>query len=167
MNNKVHMAKYILSVATNNVTEDARENYKMVMDVNNLADCKVIFRTILGTVLKSISSNKYDSKIGLEIIGNEYSKLNLSPVLGDYNNYSSFVTLLVETRDKEYVHSELLDLYKHWIEVADSLMDDLKVYIYHSVLNALVKRNLVAEDLDFSEKVTEFVGNNNETYEDR
>ena len=167
MNSKVYMAKYIISIATNSITDTIREDYKTVMDISNAVDCKIIFRTLLDTILKSVSVNKYSPEIGITIMENEYSKLNLSNTIGDYAQYSTFVNLLIETCSKDYVYSELLGVYKHWIEVADNLSVELKTYIYHSVLNALVKRSLVTEDLEFSEKVTLFVSNNNETYENK
>lgn len=167
MDSKLSIAKYILAVATNTVTDSIRESYIQSVDADKAIGCEKILNTLLTTVQKSMDIDKYDVDTAKTIVETEFTKLNLANVLGEYTAYSAFVDLLVDTHSKQYMYSELMGLYKHWVEVADTLQDNLKTYIYHGVLNSLVKRNLVTEDLDFSEKVTAFVDGTDISEEER
>ena len=128
--------------------------------MTNNSDYKQVFKVLITTVLKGIVANQYDSVSAKTAIENEYTKLGLDTMLGEYSKWDKFIELIVETSATKYTYADLLNLFNHWADVADELEVELKICVYHGVVNALVRRGMVADDLELSEKLTSFASAN-------
>lgn len=155
MNNILQKADYMLALKTDTMTDEIRENYFVYLELNK--DLYLDgFALILDTIIKKIINNTLTSEKGIEIIKNEYSKLDMDIFFGDFLNIFPLISLLINrAKNEEGVNINIL---KQYIDIANNLnCEEIAISINYVVLNFLMVSNIIDEDIDFTKSVMEKV----------
>lgn len=148
--------KYILSLASNNVTDEIRQNFVADLGSDGL-NLKILGR-IFNTVGKMVVEGNYTVEEANNILIREYAAFNFSNLFGEYDQFLPFVKTVFE---EIKTGSNKLLRCKHIIESVDNIQNiAIKYGVCLSVLNCLINSNLVVEDIEFSESIMAFVDKN-------
>lgn len=164
MTNKgLSIAKYLLALATNTITDDIRAKYLTTIDISDNSDIYKLFKDIVSSVFSSINSNSmyYTIETGIKVLKTEYEIVGLNSLIGDFSQYEELFTKIAILKCDKSNKINLINnltVYKDLIDIVDRSESKIaKNGIYFAVLNFLVKKCLVTKDLTFSKKVIAYV----------
>lgn len=157
MQSILYKAKYLLALSTDTMTDEIRKDYA---DSILLSSAEAGYRIMNQVVVSFFQSNKYSADELKNKVELEYNGLGLIKVLGDYSKYSSLLNFMIDIYMSEHSYFELVNLYKDCIDFADKQENEVKMCLYNGVLKAIVCRNLILEDIQFSEMITGYVSKN-------
>ena len=146
-------ARYILSLASGSVSDSIRTDY-----LNDLTETELgapLFGNILSTIVKILSDGTIDIDAAKALINTEYIKCNINEKIGEYSKYENYINAIL---DQAISGSDRLERCKALILEADTIdLECIKIGTYSAVLDQLVVNFLVLKDKEFSEKVTNYV----------
>lgn len=158
MTNNFYQAKYMLSLATNTLTDEIRANFLNSVQLNNAQDAWLIFYKTLSAIKKNKNISLEEEK---ELMQQEFDILGVEKYIGEYNTFKNLFDALVDIDKVKYAYSEWLSVFKTVYDASETLPADFKVCVYNVILNNLVRYNLVADDIDFTTAIMDFISNNN------
>ena len=85
MTNNFYQAKYMLSLATNTLTDEIRNNFLNTTQLNNLQDAWFIFYKAVSAIKKNKSISIEEEKA---LMQQEFSDLGIERYIGKYETFS-------------------------------------------------------------------------------
>ena len=159
----IDYSNYVLSLATNTLTDQIRNSFKSTFDSSNIVDASNVFNQVSITLIKSLDANTgyytYDETINK--LEEEYNLLDLSISLGNFSEYKEIFEYLFNLLVNKSQNVPLLEVYKYLKILSDNSTELIKSSMYYAILNALVSHNLILEDISFSNEINKFVNNMN------
>lgn len=147
-------AEYVVSLATNDNVDEIRANYKsVIVDFESAAEA-------LQLILE-IFLDQYEVKTSEEIfqlIENEYSQLNLSNYLGNFEDYRAFILFLLRARINK-INLLAIDDLKEFYTLAGNLNEGIAYSIYYVILQKLTFSNLIVDNINFTKEVINHIRN--------
>jgi len=158
MDQFVPMAEYILSLATNTLTDDIRNIYKA-----SIVDRKAgvtTFELILKGIINNQEINNISATEAVEKIKNEFNALELSKYFGEIDNYTKLINLLINARSRESGTASIND-FKDYIEAAAGISEGIAMSVYSLIMVRLLLGDMLLVDHEFSKAVIEYVKSSN------
>lgn len=152
--NIVDHAQYVVMLANNTVTDEAREKFFATKE--DRRGYGEALNLIVTSIVDGLKKGTYSVETAKTLLANEYGKSNLAEYFGDYSHISALVDIIIaNAMDKKRNHT--LDDLKEVIAVVDKLDADIAVSAYYVILNIMCLSEKVVEDLEFSQKLISFI----------
>lgn len=163
MNNILAKANYFLALEKNSMTDEIREAY--IKHIEEYPNYFIVFSALAKTIIRQCKEEKISREEAIKLFKDEFVKLKLTDFLMSDKEVFPLIELIF--KEKQEADSVTIKLLKDYIDVADKISVYSITYgIYYAVLNALLVSEFIGIDLDFSEKVINFVKEHKETNED-
>lgn len=154
MKDLIKAAEYMIQLSTNTVNEEIRNDY--YSDIEDFDDYITALGTLYKSIIKGFIEKNYNIEEALLLFETEYENSNLVEQFGDKIGYINLLELLLKGRNEQ---DSLSDILKSYIEIADTVHEKITISIYEACLTRLVYSNMVLEDLDFSQKIIDYINN--------
>jgi len=156
--NELYHAKYFLCLADAKVNESVRLNFSSCIDYSNLVACNNIFSLIISTVVDGIKIGIYTENSAKLAIEEEFSKLGLEIICGNYSQFKHFINLVVNScAISNFNVQDFIGMYKSFIEIADNMDMCYKIDIYYAILNSIVNFSHILVDIELTEKLVNYI----------
>ena len=157
MKDLLNSAEYSFMLGTNSVNEETRSLF--FADIYTDDEYLDAFGFILENVFKGIDNNRIPVEEVYNLIETEYNESGMNVVLGNFSNFSNFIRKLIEVKIQNLPYLETIEDFKALIDIADNLSEKIAISIYEAVLSRLVYSYRTVDDIDFTQKVINYVKN--------
>lgn len=158
--NELYKAKYMLALANNEMQDSVRSEYLESLSSDDAeVDYQALFLLLVSSVLRGyLDTENYVSDTAKARIETEFQALSLSENFGDYESYRGLIDLLVDSCRASLVsHSDLINLYDQFSQIADTMDETFKAGIYHAILVILVNKASVLHNISFTSRITSYI----------
>ena len=157
MKDLLNSAEYSFMLGTNTVNGEVRSLF--FADIYTDDEYLDAFGFILENIFKGIDNERILAEEVYNLVETEYNESGMGVILGNFSNFSSFIEKLIEVKIQKLPYLETIEDFKSLIDIADNLPEKIAISIYEAVLARLVYSYRTVDDIDFTQKVINYVRN--------